>query len=59
VRQRLYGVAGDTVDELTEPIRRQGKSAWRWQGVHPFHDESVMSGGGDELIDLARTNRRR
>jgi hypothetical protein len=30
--------------------------ATQGQGVHPLHDEAVMNGRSDDLVDLARTN---
>ena len=97
--KRIYGVIGDSLNGLTDALRRQGKIEW----VHVRHEEvaafaagaeahmtgalasgfintgtelamppsitaemakgftlymvkAVMSGRGDEVIDLARTN---
>jgi pyruvate dehydrogenase (quinone) len=87
--KRVYGVVGDSLNGLTDALRRQGKIEW----VHVRHEEvaafaagaeahmtgalavcagscgpgnlhlislymvkAVMSGRGDEVIDLARTN---
>jgi pyruvate dehydrogenase (quinone) len=68
--KRIYGIVGDSLNGLTDSLRRQGKIEW----IHVRHEEvaafaagaeahltgdpvkAVMSGRGDEVIDLARTN---
>src|SRR4051812_44791556 len=56
--RRVYGLPGDSLNGLTDALRRNGTLAWE----HVRHDEavygtrSVLPGRTDELIDLARTN---
>jgi pyruvate dehydrogenase (quinone) len=44
----LYGIVADSLDGIADAIRRQGKIEW-------LHVKAV-SGRGDGLFDLARTN---
>jgi pyruvate dehydrogenase (quinone) len=37
--QRIYGIVGDSLNGLTDAIRRQGKIQW----VHLRHDASTAS----------------
>ena len=48
----IYGIVDDSLNGLTDAIRWQGKVEW----VHVRHEEAVMNGRTNELIDLARTN---
>jgi len=43
--KRVYGIVGDSLNGLTDAVRRQGKIEW----VHVRHEE----------VDLAKTNLRR
>ena len=50
--ERIYGVAGDSLNGITDAIRRHEQV----RGFSLFMLKAVLSGRGDELIDLARTN---
>src|SRR5256886_16513445 len=45
--RRLYGIVGDSLNGLTDALRRQGKIEW----VHVRHEEvaAFAAGGGAEL----------
>jgi pyruvate dehydrogenase (quinone) len=56
--KRMYGIVGNSLNGLTDSLRRQGKIEWahvRQEEVAAFA-AGAMSGRGDELIDLAKTN---
>jgi pyruvate dehydrogenase (quinone) len=62
---RIYGIAGDSLNGLTDSLRRQGKSEWIMAqsigaqaafGFMLYMGKAILSGGGDEVGDLARTN---
>src|SRR6202040_797477 len=43
--KRIYGVVGDSLNGLTDSIRRQGKIEW----VHVWHEEVVAFAAGGEV----------
>jgi hypothetical protein len=48
--ERIYGIVGDTLNELTDAIRRQGKIEW----VHAQHEEREirLKAGPPPIPDL-------
>src|SRR3981189_3123437 len=42
--KRIYGIVGDSLNGLTDPIRRQGKIEW----VHVRHEEVAAFAAGAE-----------
>ena len=71
--KRIYGIVGDSLNGLTDAIRRQGRIEWihvsrtelvmprsitldMARGVTLYMAKAVMTGRGDEVIDLAKTN---
>ncbi|HEX3754871.1 MAG TPA: thiamine pyrophosphate-binding protein [Rhizomicrobium sp.] len=63
--KRIYGIVGDSLNDLTDALRRQGHIEW----VHVRHEEvaafaagahltGVFDGRAEDLIDRARTNLR-
>jgi len=51
---RVYGLPGDSLNGLTDALRRNGSLAWG----HVRHEaRTLLSGRGDELIDIAKDER--
>ena len=51
--ERIYGIAGDSLNGITDSIRPRHDIRW----CHVRHEETAaFAAGGDELIDLAKTN---
>ena len=46
--KRVYGIVDDSLNGLTDAMRRQGLTL--------YMVKAVMNGRGDEVIDLARSN---
>jgi thiamine pyrophosphate-dependent enzyme len=56
--KRIYGIVGDSLNGLTDAIRRQGRiiSVEMAKGFSLYMVKAILSGRGDEVIDLAKTN---
>lgn len=48
--KRVYGIVGDSLNGLTDAIRRQGKIEW----LHVV--KAINSGRADEVVDLGISN---
>jgi pyruvate dehydrogenase (quinone) len=67
--KRVYGVVGDSLNGFTDALRRRRGIEW----LHVRHEEvaafargftlymvkAILSGRGDEIVELVRTNLRR
>lgn len=60
--ERVYGLAGDSLNGITDATRRHQKIRWipvrheETAGFCLFMLKAVLSGRGDQVIDLAKVN---
>ena len=50
--ERVYGVPGDSLNGITESIRKQREIQW----IHPFHTQSGYERTGRRIVDLTKIN---
>src|SRR5215475_9685369 len=46
--KRIYGIVGDSLNGLTDSLRRQGKIEW----IHVRHEEVAVFAAGGEALDI-------
>jgi pyruvate dehydrogenase (quinone) len=63
--KRVYGLVGDSLNRVTDSIRPPKELQWTpvrheetaaFAGFGEFISNAVLSGRGDEIVDLAKVN---